>query len=402
MGPVEVVLERAGHSREAGTGWLVSCPLRDHGQGRGDRNPSVSVTKGDDGRALVNCQAGCETEDIVAEWGLTMADLFECRNGHRGGGSYTSPKTTSTDQPATLENYAAYVGLPVEFLKLLGLKEYRHLGEPAVSMPYLDENGEVLLTRSRVSLTGKPKVKTRKGDKHRLYGLWKLEDARRVGYAWMCEGESDMQTLWYHEEPALGIPGANGWKAEWAADLEGVDRLYFVIEDEAGEQCWRKLAETPEIRDRLYRVELEGVKDVSELHKRDRRRFQGEAEKGKGRRPGVPRYRRNRRAGARQRGVGIVPGAGREPGHTRRFLRGPGAVPRRGRANERETPLPRPDKPPSRQDRERRGQGAIFGGQVVPRRERRGLLPRRQPSTSSPRSRRRPSTTPRSLFRTAT
>jgi hypothetical protein len=138
-----------------------------------------------------------------------------------------------------------------------------------VSMPYLDENGEVLLTRSRVSLTGEPKVKTRKGDKHRLYGLWKLREAREAGYAWMVEGESDWQTLCYHEEPAVGIPGANGWRAEWAADLEGIDRLYFVVEDEAGEQCWRKLTQTPEIRDRLYRVELEGVKDVSELHKHD-------------------------------------------------------------------------------------------------------------------------------------
>jgi hypothetical protein len=92
-----------------------------------------------------------------------MSDLFENRNVHRRGGSYTSRKTRSTDQPATLENYAAYVGLPVAFLKSLGLKEYRHLGEPAVSMPYLDENGEVLLTRSRVSLMGRPKVKTRKG-----------------------------------------------------------------------------------------------------------------------------------------------------------------------------------------------------------------------------------------------
>jgi hypothetical protein len=72
----------------------------------------------------------------------------------QGGGSYFSPKSTSTDQPATLENYAAYIGLPVEFLKTLGLKEYRHLGEPAVSMPYLDENGEVLLTHSRCVLRG--------------------------------------------------------------------------------------------------------------------------------------------------------------------------------------------------------------------------------------------------------
>jgi hypothetical protein len=271
--PVELILERAEGVRRVSSGWMVSCPLPGHGRGFGDRKPSVSVTEGDDSRALVNCQAGCQTEDIVAEWGLNMSDLFENRNVHRGGGSYASQKTTSTDQPATLENYAAYVGLPVAFLKSLGLKEYRHLGEPAVSMPYLDENGEVMLTRSRVSLTGKPKVKTRKGDKHRLYGLWKLGEAREAGYAWMVEGESDSQTLWYHDEPTVGIPGAKGWKAEWAADLEGIDRLYFVVEDEAGEACWGKLAATAEIRDRLYRVDLEGVKDVSDLHKQDRSGF---------------------------------------------------------------------------------------------------------------------------------
>jgi len=189
---------------------MVSCPLPGHGRGLGDRKPSVSVTEGDDSRALVNCQAGCQTEDIVAEWGLNMSDLFENQNGHRGGGSYTSRETTSTDQPATLENYAAYIRVPVEFLKSLGLKEYRHLGEPAVSMPYLDENGEVLLTRSRVSLTGKPKVKTRKGDKHRLYGLWKLEDARRAGYAWIVEGESDWQEQGLVFPSGVGTPLSGG------------------------------------------------------------------------------------------------------------------------------------------------------------------------------------------------
>ncbi len=42
-----------------------------------------------------------------------------------------------------------------------------------------------------------------------------------------------------------------------------------MVEDEAGETCWHKLVAPPEIRERLYRVELEGVKDVSELHKQD-------------------------------------------------------------------------------------------------------------------------------------
>jgi hypothetical protein len=271
--PVDLVLERAENARKVGPGYLVSCPLPDHGQGRGDCDPSVSVTEGTDNSALVHCHAGCEKEAVVAAWGLTMADLFERRNGRGGGGAYISRETTSTGQLATLGNYAAYVELPVEFLKSLGLKEYRHLGEPAVSMPYLDENGEVLLTRSRVSLMGKPKVKTRAGDKHRLYGLWKLEEAREAGYLWLFEGESDTQTGWFHGEPCAGIPGANGWKGEWAADLEGIDRLYFVVEDEPGEQCWRKLAATPGLGERLYRVELEGIKDVSELHKQDAEGF---------------------------------------------------------------------------------------------------------------------------------
>lgn len=294
MRPVEKIIERAEGVREVNSGWLVSCPLPDHGQGRGDRNPSVSVAEGDDGRALVKCNAGCDTKDVVSAWELSMSDLFE-RNGSPvratrrkppgGGGCYSPSENRSTGQhpdntpedpskPATLENYSEYTKLPVDFLKDLGLREYRHLGEPAVGMPYLDETGgKLLLKRSRVSLTGKPKVMTRKGDKHRLYGLWRIGDAKEAGHAWLVEGESDAQTLWFHREPGIGLPGANSWKQEWAADLEGIESLYFVVEDEAGEECWKKLAATPEIRERLYRVELEGVKDASDLHKADPDRF---------------------------------------------------------------------------------------------------------------------------------
>ena len=235
MSALESVLDSLENVRREGNAHKASCPCPDHGQGRGDLNPSLSVGVDQEGKVLLKCFAGCENENIVGALGMKMADLFENRNGSGAGGSHTSSGTRSTDQPCTLENYAAYVKLPAAFLKGLGLKEYRHLGEPAVSMPYLDKSGEtILLTRSRVSLTGKPKVKTRKGDKHRLYGLWKLEEAREAGHLWLVEGESDTQTLWYHEEPAAGIPGANGWQAEWAGDLEGVERLYFVVEDKAG------------------------------------------------------------------------------------------------------------------------------------------------------------------------
>ena len=170
----------------------------------------------------------------------------------------------------------------MEFLESLSVEQYYRLGKPAVRIPYLDEAGEeILLVRSRVSLTGKPKILTRKGDKHRLYGLWKLEEVRDAGYAWLVEGESDSQTAWHYKEPAIGIPGANGWKQEWASDLSGIEKLYFVVEDEAGEACYRKLAATPEIQERLYRVELDGAKDISELHRTDPKNFRERLDKAR-------------------------------------------------------------------------------------------------------------------------
>jgi|GEM_PF-6642842 len=46
------------------------CPAHD------DRSPSLSVTSGDDGRALVHCHAGCETLAVLAALGLEARDLY--------------------------------------------------------------------------------------------------------------------------------------------------------------------------------------------------------------------------------------------------------------------------------------------------------------------------------------
>jgi putative DNA primase/helicase len=53
--------------RRNGNGWLVRCPCPNHGKGRGDRFPSLSVADGDDGRLLLRCFAGCEFVDILDE-----------------------------------------------------------------------------------------------------------------------------------------------------------------------------------------------------------------------------------------------------------------------------------------------------------------------------------------------
>ena len=50
----------------------------------------------------------------------------------------------------------------------------------------------------------------------------------------LVEGESDCHTLWFHEIPALGIPGASNWRDGWATYLEGIEKIYAIIEPDQG------------------------------------------------------------------------------------------------------------------------------------------------------------------------
>lgn len=72
--PVERVLvavrSRGLNPKRRGAGWSCRCPAHE------DRNPSLSIGVGGDGRALMSCHAGCATEEIVRTLGLSMRDLM--------------------------------------------------------------------------------------------------------------------------------------------------------------------------------------------------------------------------------------------------------------------------------------------------------------------------------------
>jgi hypothetical protein len=205
MRPIDRVVERLKDARVHNGYVMALCPAHD------DHQPSLSLKEGDDGRVLIKCHAGCTTETIVEAIGLKMHELFDEKRG--GGDSYPSgngamvqhplnkpdknagssvaggdatPDNSATPpdrggypylrlvdgqdaQDCTLGAYAEYVALPEDFLRGLGLKEIHYIDQKAVKMPYLDAAGsEEVCVRFRVSLTGKPKIKTRKGDQHRL------------------------------------------------------------------------------------------------------------------------------------------------------------------------------------------------------------------------------------------
>jgi hypothetical protein len=270
--PLEKVLDCLEAVRRSNDSWQAICPAHD------DHQPSLSISEGDDGRALVKCFAGCETDEVLARLGLRMADLFVSTNGQRKKFGSTPPRTDATVQQCTLKEYSQAKGLPVDFLSRLGLVDRKYRRKAAVRIPYLAEDGQESAVRFRIALEkteeGDERFRWRTGSKAMLYGLWRLEKIRKVGWVVLVEGESDTQTLWYHGFTALGIPGADTWKKQWAVYLVGVERVYVVVEpDKGGETLREALAATASIRDRIYLVELGEHKDASSLYLSDGEAF---------------------------------------------------------------------------------------------------------------------------------
>jgi hypothetical protein len=269
--PIDSVLDRLEGVRARNGHFVAFCPSHDD-----RREQSLSIKEGDDGRALLNCFGGCSFGAVVKALGLEQRDLFANRNGG-GGGSRPSGKrkyVNTGEAGCTLARYTEAKKLPATFLESLGVGEIpNYNGHPAVRFPYLNAEGEEVCTRFRVSLDGNPRIKTRRGDKPTLYGLWKIEEARECGCLILVEGESDTQTLMFHGFPAIGVPGASSWRSEWSEDLDGIEKIYIIVEpDQGGERLWERLTASP-IRERLYRVTLGEFKDASELHLADPERF---------------------------------------------------------------------------------------------------------------------------------
>ena len=110
----------------------------------------------------------------------------------------------------------------------------------------------------------------RRGSKVHPYGLWRLGDAEAAGYVVLVEGESDCHTLWHYGIPALGIPGANTWRDEWARQyLDQIPVVYAVVEPDTGGHSFRDSLGCSPVGDRLQLIDLGEHKDPSGLHLHD-------------------------------------------------------------------------------------------------------------------------------------
>jgi hypothetical protein len=213
----------------------------------------------------------------VAGWLNAHGLLGDGRNGRkRGGVGYPSGRNARLQDPQGLKlaHYAAAKKLPLSFLRSLGLTDIYFDGRPVVRIPYRGVDSFEIAVQFRFSMDGEDRFRWKTGSKPCLYGLWKLGDARAVGYICLVEGSSDAHTLWHHRIPALGLPGATTWREEWSNHLWGIEVIYVMIEPDKGGEAVKRWLSNSEIRHRARLVTLVGAKDPSELYLSDTQGFQ--------------------------------------------------------------------------------------------------------------------------------
>lgn len=254
--------------KQNGRGWTARCPSHD------DKRPSLSIGTGRNGGILVKCFGGCDLGEILGALGLTKADLFPQRNGGRRGSDRGQPKrgkknarkcaandSAAPSRGLTLAELSRAKSIPESFLRSLGVRDQRYLGNLAVRVPYFGPNGEVIAVRFRIALEG-DRFRWRSGDKAQLYGVHRLEVSRKLGWVLIVEGESDCWTAWLSDLPVLGVPGKETWRSSWAQHLQGLEA--FVWQEPKAESFARGIA--ADLPDLKIIPAPEGIKDLSEAH----------------------------------------------------------------------------------------------------------------------------------------
>jgi hypothetical protein len=231
---VDNFLSRLSGIRKTGSGWVAQCPCRDD-----DRNPSLSVGQGTDGRVLVTCHrgVGCNFEQICAAVNLTPADLMPegddftltRLDGHSRqppAPKPAPPKKPETNKPSP---------------KLTLVESYN----------YLDANGELLFQKMRyVDEEGNKSFRQRKPDGMGGW-LYSLGDIPKVLYnlpavlrakedespIWVVEGEKDANTLTELGIIATTMPnGAGSWADIHTEALAGATVEILADNDEVGRE----------------------------------------------------------------------------------------------------------------------------------------------------------------------
>lgn len=169
--------------------------------------------------------------------------------------------------PYSLSEFATEKHLSEKFLEENHIEGLNNV----VVFPYYDEEHQLVRARYRRNPKSDIRFVWDYGEKMCLYGLWKLASFKK-DYIVLVEGETDSLSLWYHDMPALGVPGANNFKKEYSKLFKDFNKVIIHIEgDEASQQFMKKICQSGIPFEKLYKFSSKEIdekcKDPADLHK---------------------------------------------------------------------------------------------------------------------------------------
>jgi 5S rRNA maturation endonuclease (ribonuclease M5) len=223
--------------RRVGSNFSAKCPAHD------DRNPSLSVTEGKEGRVLIHCHTGCVLPDILFALGLEISDIFAL------------PLANVQDDDWT----PCGCGVAREY-------------------PYVDPNGELLFMVVRCPQ--KHFAQWRPDNTARTGRRWSLGNTTRVPYrlpmlleairekipVFVVEGEKDADRLVAEGYVATCNPhGAGRWNDYYSTLMAGATVTIIADKDEPGRLHAEQVATSLKAHGCTVAVKIAAVgKDVTD------------------------------------------------------------------------------------------------------------------------------------------
>ncbi len=234
--------------RRSGDGYVACCPSHE------DRDPSLSVAEGADGRILVHCHAGCSTGEICAARSIEEAELFpEQQHDYAPQSPRKSVRLTVTEADVARfsdnlrgntkaqERLAELRGWTGEATELLGLG----LDGGRIVFPVRDSVG-TLVSVERYAPNPEqrsvgPKMLAAPGSRRDLFPA---PETVEVGAGWLLllEGRSDPVRATSLGLPAVGVPSVSGWRREWAPRFAGLRVVVCFDSDGPGRKAAQRVA----------------------------------------------------------------------------------------------------------------------------------------------------------------
>lgn len=190
MTPFQHLLSKFPSAKRAGSSWEALCPVHD------DQQASLSITEGENGRALMHCHAGCSFDKICAAINLEPSELFPmaaATSTFNGNRSKSAIRSNTVERITTKPRGSTFTTADEAVAEL-----ERRYGPRSTLRPYHTAEGKIVglivrwdlsdgkkkfrpvsLIGERWHLAGMPELRP-------LYGLPEILAAETV---YVCEGE---------------------------------------------------------------------------------------------------------------------------------------------------------------------------------------------------------------------